>query len=67
MTRILREADTKKMRRLLDFTERPRDIADPWFTGDFEVTYNDIMEGCLAFLDDLEAKGLIQYKRRVQK
>ncbi|WP_085834071.1 low molecular weight protein-tyrosine-phosphatase [Clostridium merdae] len=67
MTRILREADTKKIHRLLDFTEHPRDIADPWFTGNFEVTYHDIMEGCLAFLDDLEAKGLIQYKRKVQK
>ena len=30
-----------KIRRLLD-----RDVADPWYTGDFETTYNDLMEGC---------------------
>lgn len=67
MARILRKADAKKMRRLLDFSEHPRDIADPWYTGNFDVTYNDIREGCLAFLEELEAKGLIQYKRKVLK
>lgn len=40
-----------KVRRLLDFGKHPRDIADPWYTGDFDVTYDDIVEGCEAFLE----------------
>ena len=43
-----------KVRRLLDFTNCPRDIADPWWTGDFERTYNDIVEGCEALVDYIE-------------
>jgi protein-tyrosine phosphatase len=34
-----------KIRRLLD-----RDVADPWYTGDFETTYNDLVEGCTNLL-----------------
>ena len=40
-----------KVWRLLDFGKRPRDIADPWYTGNFDVTYDDIVEGCEAFLE----------------
>ena len=39
-----------KIMRLLDFSDRPRDIADPWYTGVFDVTYRDIEEGLQAFL-----------------
>ena len=35
---------------LLDFTEYPRDIADPWYTGNFDATYEDVKEGCEALL-----------------
>lgn len=42
-----------KVRRLLDLTTDPRDIADPWYTGNFEITYWDIEEGCSALLDVL--------------
>ena len=42
-----------KVRRLLDYATRPRDIADPWYTGDFDATYRDICEGCDALLDAL--------------
>ena len=31
----------------------PRDVADPWYTGDFEATWNDIVEGCQAILEEL--------------
>ena len=51
MQRILGEKDTKKIRRLLDFSDRPRDIADPWYTGNFDETYEDIHEGCAALLE----------------
>jgi protein-tyrosine phosphatase len=40
----------KKVSRLLDFSSRPRDIADPWYSDDFETAYNDIHEGCVALL-----------------
>lgn len=42
-----------KVHSLLDYTNRPGDIADPWFTGNFDKTYDDILEGCRGFLDTL--------------
>ena len=43
--------------RLLDYSARPRDIADPWWTRDFAKAYADIAEGCAAFLDYLAREG----------
>jgi protein-tyrosine phosphatase len=48
--RIIGEDLDKKVIRLLDLITQPRDIADPWYTGDFDLTYADIYEGCLALL-----------------
>lgn len=48
--RIIGDDNEKKVCRLLDFSNRPRDIADPWYTGDFNKTYDDIYEGCQALL-----------------
>lgn len=42
---------SEKIRKLCSFTDRPRDVADPWYTRDFEKAYADIEEGCRAFLD----------------
>ncbi len=42
-----------KVRRLLDFSGCPRDIADPWYTGEFARTYADIAEGCQALLETI--------------
>ena len=39
-----------KIRQLLDFTNRPGDVADPWYTGDFEATWRDVSEGCQCLL-----------------
>ena len=39
-----------KIHRLLDFTDRPGDIADPWYTRKFDITYEEIVKGCEAFL-----------------
>jgi protein-tyrosine phosphatase len=39
-----------KYRLLLDFTDRPGEVADPWYTGDFETAYRDILEGCRGLL-----------------
>ena len=43
-----------KIVRLLSFAGKTRDIADPWYTGNFDQTYDDIMEGCTAFLKELK-------------
>lgn len=48
--RIVGSDSQGKVVRLLDYTDRPRDIVDPWYTGDFDSTYVDIVEGCEAFL-----------------
>lgn len=42
-----------KVYKLLQFAGSERDIADPWYTGNFDVTYNDIHEGCTALLEYL--------------
>lgn len=53
MLRILGEDSQNKVYRLLDFSKSPRDIADPWYTGNFDKTYEDILEGCKEFLKKL--------------
>ena len=55
MRRILGSDPDHKLHRLLDFTPRPRDIADPWYTGDFDMAYQDIAQGCRALLAHLQA------------
>ena len=54
MQRIAGGDPDHKMHLLLDFTERGGDIADPWYTGNFDVTFEDVWEGC---------QGLLQYLR----
>ena len=48
-----------KIRMLLSFSDRPRDIADPWYTGDFTQTYEDLEEGCRGLLAWLEETGAV--------
>ena len=54
MKRIVGERNAVKVKKLLDFSARPRAIADPWYTGDFETTFDDILEGCSALIDYLK-------------
>ena len=42
-----------KVFRLMDITSRPADVADPWYTGDFDATYEDVTLGCTALLEKL--------------
>ena len=51
--RILGSDSEGKLRRLLEYTTRPRDIADPWYTGNFDETFEDVREGCEALLAKL--------------
>lgn len=50
MIRIAGGDPDHKIRRILDFCECPKDIDDPWYTGNFDITYDQILEGCKALL-----------------
>ena len=53
MQRIAGGDPLGKIYLLLDFTDSARDVADPWYTGDFDKTYEDVVRGCEALLDFL--------------
>lgn len=44
-----------KIHLLMDYTARPGNVADPWYTGDFETTWRDVNEGCRGLLDSILA------------
>jgi protein-tyrosine phosphatase len=50
MHRILGSGAEGRIRRLMDYTARGGDVADPWYTGRFDVTFRDVEEGCRALL-----------------
>ena len=53
MHRIFASDPENKIKKLLSYAGSDRDVADPWYTGDFETTYSDIVNGCEALLDTL--------------
>ncbi len=53
MHRILGGDPDGKIRKLMEFTGSGKDVADPWYSGNFDVTYRDIYKGCEALLDCL--------------
>lgn len=58
---ILRITDgdpENKVSKLLEFAGEDRDIADPWYTGNFDATYDDVVKGCTALTDILINQGL---------
>ena len=59
MLRIFGGDPEGKMYKFLSFAGSGRDIADPWYTGDFDKTYDDVLEGCEGFLEYLYEKGEI--------
>ena len=53
--RIIGSDPEKKVSMLLDFSDRPgTEIADPWYTGNFDATYDDVLEGCTGLLEHLK-------------
>lgn len=60
MQRFSRPHNDVKMHRLLDFSDNPRDISDPWYTHDFEGTYRDVLEGCEGLIKWLQENGIIK-------
>ena len=59
MLRILGKDAKNKVSLLLDYADEHGDIADPWYTGNFDITYRDVVRGCAGFLTYLEGKGQI--------
>lgn len=59
LNRMLKGDPEGKIYKLLTFSGTERDIADPWYTGNFDETYSDIVEGCEGFLKYLEEVGSI--------
>ena len=55
LRRLVYPADVPKLARLLDFAGIRRDVADPWYTGNFDETYADVTAGCSALLEYLES------------
>jgi len=53
MTRLFGGDPEGKVHALLDYTHRPGEVADPWYTGDFESTWRDVVEGCNGLLQSL--------------
>ena len=53
MTRMLGGDPEGKIRKLMEYTSRGGDVADPWYTGDFETTWRDVLEGCTELLKTL--------------
>lgn len=51
--RIIGSDKDDKVTKLMSYTNRGGDVADPWYSGDFETCYNDIYEGCSALLEKL--------------
>ena len=51
--RLLGGDPDQKIRLLMDYTRRPGQVADPWYTGDFEATWIDVLEGCEGLLEHI--------------
>lgn len=53
MQRICGDDPQGKMHLLLDFTDHPGSVADPWYTGDFDATWRDVEAGCRRLLEKM--------------
>ncbi len=54
MQRLFGGDPDEKIKKLMDYSSRGGDVDDPWYSGQFEVTYRDIYEGCEAMLERLK-------------
>lgn len=54
MQRIAGGDGEGKIHKMLEYTDRPGDVADPWYTGDFDATWDDVFEGCTNLLKQLK-------------
>lgn len=54
LRRLVYPEDLPKVKKLLSYAGEMRDIADPWYTGNFDATYDDVLAGCTALLESLK-------------
>lgn len=54
LLRMLKDDPDGKISLMLDYTNRPGEVADPWYTGDFDATWDDVFEGCSNLLEQLK-------------
>ena len=64
LLRIFGDDPEGKIYRMLDFTDHPGDIDDPWYTGEFDTVYRQICEGCEGLLQHLAREGRIREPSR---
>ena len=57
MMRIYGSDPEGKISMLLDYTDHPRSVSDPWYTDDFDTTWDDVLEGCTCLLDHIRKQG----------
>lgn len=55
--RIFGSDPGNKIKKMMDYTERGGDVADPWYTGDFKTTYTDIYDACKGLLEQIFNQG----------
>lgn len=51
---MFKRNELKKVKKLLSYTKENRDIRDPWWTGEFDETYEDVLNGCIALLNHIK-------------
>lgn len=56
LKRLIGEDHDHKISLLMEYTSRPGDVADPWYTGDFEATWRDVLEGCQGLMAEIFQK-----------
>ncbi len=56
ISRLAGAENSHKVHLLLDYTNRPGSVADPWYTGDFDATWRDVQEGCRGLLKKLDGQ-----------
>ncbi len=59
LRRLVFPEDRPKIRSLLSFAGSERPIADPWYTGNFDETWDDVLAGCTGLMKELDVKGTI--------
>lgn len=57
MAKFVGNDPDNKVSLLMDFTNHPGDVADPWYTGDFDATWDDVYEGCVGILKKLNIES----------
>ncbi len=57
--RIIGSDPENKVRKLLYFADIDRDVSDPWYTGDFDKTYEDVLVGCSALLEKIKKEEIL--------